>query len=152
MSAVQNQQTGLSNLLFISAEPFDSLTTEEKNLCAITEHARSFSSEVQQSGSDVQLARGRIKRYVKRNKRTFSISFRYLPSLSDKTVDGRGGRDSIHELAQTRGLVYLLVKLDPNNGYESYTCYINSYSESLLRRDLENACSYYDINIGLEEQ
>lgn len=152
MTAVQNQQIGLSNLVLISTTPFESLTSVQKKQREITEHGRAFSSDIEQSGSDVELARGRIRRYVKRNKRTFSLSFNYLPSLQEKTADGRGGRDYIHAIAQTKGVVYLLVKLDPNNEYEPYTCYISSYSETLLRRDLKESCSYYNISITLEEQ
>ena len=152
MVAVQNQQTGLTNLVLISTTSFESLTALQKQGCEITEHGRKFSSEIQQSGSDVELARGRIKRYVQKNKRTFSLSFSYLPTLQEKTADGRKGRDYMNELAQTRGIVYLLIKLDPNDEYREYTCYINSYSERLLRRDLETNCAYYDVSIGLEEQ
>lgn len=152
MVAIQNQQTGLSNLLLISPTAFTSLTALQKIGCEITEHGRTFSSEIAQSGSDVELARGGIRKYVQKNKRSFSLSFRYLPNLQEKTADGRKGRDYIYSLAQTRGVVYVLIKLDPNNEYRSYTCYINSYNEKLLRRDLENNCSYYDISISLEEQ
>lgn len=152
MVAVQNQQTGLTHLILISAAPFSTLTTQQKKDCEITEHARTFSSEIQQSGSDIELARGKIKRYVQKNKRTFSLSFKYLPTLQEKTADGRKGRDYFNSLAQTRGLVYVLIKLDPNDEYRAYTCYINSYSETLLRRDLETNCAYYDVNMGLEEQ
>jgi hypothetical protein len=152
MVAVQNQQTGLTHLVLISATPFESLTALQKQGCEITEHGRTFSSEINQSGSDVELARGRIKRYVQKNKRTFSLSFKYLPTLQDKTADGRKGRDYLNILAQTRGLVYLLIKLDPNDEYRAYTCYINSYSERLLRRDLQTNCAYYDVSLGLEEQ
>lgn len=152
MTPIQNQQTGLSNLLFISSSPFSSLTELQKADCEITEHGRTFSSQIKQSGSDVELARGRIRRYVQKNKRDFSLSFKYLPTLQEATADGRKGRDFIYGLSQTKGVVYVLIKLDPNDSYRSYTCYINSYSETLLRRDLENACSYYDISISLEEQ
>jgi hypothetical protein len=152
MPTLENQQAGLSNLMFISSTPFSSLTTEQKTACEITEHARTFSSEIQQSGSDVELARGTIKRYVKRNKRSFSLSFQYLPNLQSMTIDGRKGRDYFNELSQTRGVVYVLIKLDPNKDYESYQCYINSYGERLIRRDLGNGCSYYDISISLDEQ
>jgi hypothetical protein len=152
MTAIQNQQIGLSNLIFISSAPFSSLTPLQKKDCEITEHGRTFSSEIQQSGSDVDLARGRLKRYVKKNKRVFTLSFKYLPTLQTHTADGRKGRDYIQLLSQTRGVVYVLIKLDPREEYREYTCFVDSYSEGLLRRDLSSNCSYYDVSISLGEQ
>jgi len=151
MVAIQNQQTGLSNLLLISVNPFESLSTLQKKDSEITEHGRKVSSSIEQSGSDVELARGRIKRYVKKNKRSFSLSFNYLPSLQSHTADGRKGRDYINSLFQTKGVVYVLVKLDPDDEYREYECFINSYSERLIRREMNTNCSYYDVSISFEE-
>lgn len=139
MTAIQNQQTGLSYLLKLGGEE-------------ITEHNRRIDSSINQSGSDVELNRGIIKRYVKRNKRSFSISFSYLPTSYEKTVDGRKGRDYLLNLFRQKQPVELKIKLDPNEEYRTYTCFFNSYSEKLIRRDLPTDCAYYDVNIELEEQ
>lgn len=139
MVAIQNQQTGLTYLIKINGNE-------------ITEHNRKISSSVEQSGSDVELARGVIKRYVKRNKKTFSISWSYLPTLDEKTVDGRKGRDFILNVSRQKSSVELKIKLDPQDDYKTYTCFINSYSEKLIRRDIQDGCAYYDVSIELGEQ
>lgn len=139
MPAIDNQQTGLSYLIAINSQP-------------ITEHNRRTSIETNQSGADVELHSGRLKRYYKKNKQLFSLDFKYLPNTHEKTVDGRKGRDYLHSIAQTRGTVTVSIKLDPEKGYASYTCYVISYSESLIRRDIPNNCEYYDVTMVLEEQ
>jgi hypothetical protein len=139
MAVIENQQSGLSTLIKINGE-------------RITEGSRSTQIETLQSGSDVELARGVVKRYVKKNKKKFSISFTYLPNTHEKTVDGCKGRDYLSSISQTRGTVTVTIKLDPLSGYEDYTCYVNSYSEKLIRRDIPEACNYYDVSIEFEEQ
>jgi hypothetical protein len=152
MVAIQNQLTGLSNLISISTAPFSTLSSNSKTACEITEHGRTYSGEILQSGSDVELARAVVKKYFKTNKRKFSFSFKYLPNTKDRTVDGRVGRDYLLQMSQHRGSVYLLIQLNPGDGYVEYPCYINSYNEKLVRRDLANQCAYYDVSIELEEQ
>lgn len=139
MVAIQNQQTGLTHLIKLGSYE-------------ITEHNRKFSSSIEQSGSDVELSRGTIKRYVKKNKRVFSLSWSYLPTSEEKTVDGRKGRDFILDLSRQKSSVQLSIKLDPDEEYKVYTCFFNSYSEKLIRRDIPSQCSYYDVSIELGEQ
>lgn len=139
MAPIQNQQTGLIHLLSI-------------NGYEITEHNRKFNSSVEQAGSDVELSRGKIRRYIRKNKRTFSLNFSYLPNNTDKTVDGRRGRDYLASIANTRGTVTVAIKMSPADDLKTYTCFVNSYTEKLVRRDISSACSYYDVSIELGEQ
>jgi len=139
MPAIDNQQTGLSYLIAINGQE-------------ITEHNRKTSMESVQSGNDIELHSGKLKRYYKKNKESFNLTFTYLPNTHEKTVDGRKGRDYLNTIAQTRGTVNLSIKLNPEESYQTYVCYVNSYSEKLVRRDIANNCEYYDITMGLEEQ
>ena len=139
MSIIENQQTALAHLIVIDGEE-------------ITEHNRRFSSSIIQSGSDLELDRGIVKRYVKKNKRSFNISFSYLPNKVEKTVDGRKGRDYLFNLVNIKNSVNLKIKLDPLESFSEYECYVNSYSESLIRRDIPSQCSYYEVSIDLEER
>jgi hypothetical protein len=139
MSVIQNQQTGLTHLVSINGNE-------------ITEHNRKFTSTVEQSGSDVELSRGKIRRYIRKNKTTFSLSFTYLPTSTDKTVDGRRGRDYLNSISNIRGTVTLSIKMSPDSDFETYTCFVNSYTEKLVRREISSACAYYDVTIELGEQ
>lgn len=139
MTAIQNQQTGLIYLLSINGQE-------------ITEHNRKFTSTIEQSGSDIELSRGKLRRYIRKNKRVFTLNFTYLPSIVDHTVDGRKGRDYLNSIALSRGTVTISIKMSPEDGFETYTCYVNNYTEKLVRRDIQSKCAYYDITIELGEQ
>lgn len=139
MTVIQNQQTGLIHLLSINGEQ-------------ITEHNRKISTSIEQSASGIELARGINRKYIRKNKKTFSINFQYLPNSIEKTVDGRKGRDYLNSIANIRGTVTVSIKLSPADDFEIYTCYVNSYSEKLVRRDIGSGCSYYDVQIELGEQ
>lgn len=139
MPAIPNQQTGLTNLISI-------------NGTQITEHNRKTQISTEISGTEKELVNGSSKRYAQTNKNSFAISFSYLPNTSDATVDGRVGRDFLKTISQTRGTVTLSIKLDPNDAIKNYTCFVSSYSETLIRRDIVNARSFYDVSIQLDEQ
>jgi hypothetical protein len=139
MAPIQNQQTGLTHLLSINGQE-------------ITEHNRKFNSSVEQGGSDVELSRGKVRRYISKNKRTFSLNFTYLPNNTDSTVDGRVGRDYLASIANTRGTVTVSIQISPADDIKTYTCFVNSYTEKLVRRDIPSACAYYDVSIELGEQ
>ena len=139
MTVIQNQQTGLVHLISINGQE-------------ITEHNRQISTSIQQSSSQIELARGISRRYIKKNKKSFNLSFKYLPNTTDKTVDGRRGRDYLLSMANTRGTVTVSIKLSPTDEFETYLCFIDSYSEKLVRRDIGSGCSYYDISMELSEQ
>lgn len=139
MSVIQNQQTGLIHLLSINGQE-------------ITEHNREISTSIQQAASEMELARGISRRYIRKNKKSFNLSFRYLPNNTDKTVDGRRGRDYLLSMANTRGPVTVSIKLSPTDEFETYSCFIDSYGERLVRRDIGSGCSYYDITMELSEQ
>jgi hypothetical protein len=139
MTAIQNQQTDLAYLISINGNP-------------ITEHNRKTSISTNQSGGDVELARGTIKRYISKNKHAYNINFTYLPSMQERTVDGKKGRDYLKSLAMLTSTVEFSIKLDPQDSFHTTTCYVDSYSETLLRRDMATGCSYYDVSITLGEK
>lgn len=139
MPVIQNQQTGLVHLLSINGQE-------------ITEHNRKFSVSIEQSAADVELARGIVRKYIRKNKKTFTLDFKYLPNTTDKTADGRAGRDYLNSIANTRGTVTISIKMSPTDEFETYTCFVNSYTENLIRRDIGSGCSYYDVKIDLGEQ
>lgn len=139
MPVIENQQTSLIHLISI-------------NDIEITEHNRTLQTSIELSSSSVELSNGTTKKYSKKSKNIFSISFTYLPNTSDATVDGREGRDFLKTISQTRGVVNLKIKLDPSDSVKSYTCFVNSYSESLIRRDIPNSRSFYNVTIELGEQ
>lgn len=117
----------------------------------ITEHSRKYSGSESIAASDVELDSGINKRYFKKNKKTLSLSFSYLPSLAIHTVDARVGRNYLQSIANKRGKVAVYIQLGPEESPQQYDAYVTSYSETLIKRDVSTQCAYYDVSIALEE-
>lgn len=138
MAVISNQQTDLVKYLSLNG-------TE------ITVGSARHSGSEQLNVSDIETASGRIKRYHKKNKRSLTVSYEYLPSNSDKTVDGREGRDFIYNLAVSAPQVSVSYKDEPTGTSVSYTGFIDSYTESIIRRDPVGQCVYYRVDFEIVE-
>jgi hypothetical protein len=136
--AIPNQQTDI--LEFISI-----------NSTELTEGSRKSSINQAISVSDVETASGKIKRFFNKNKKTLTINYSYIGSTSGDTVDGRVGRDFIHNLALNSPSVQISYVDKPNGPIISFNAFISNYSESIVRRDLSRQCIYYELSFELEE-
>jgi hypothetical protein len=136
--SIQNQQPGITHLIVLNGEE-------------ITEHNRLFNGGYKFSSVDLDLANGNKRRFIKNNKNVYSLSFRYVPNTHTKTIDGRKARDFLLALAKTPASASLSIKLDPSEPFYNTTVYVDSYSETLIRRDIPSQCAYYDVNISLSE-
>jgi hypothetical protein len=117
----------------------------------VTEHGRTLKIDEEIAANDIDLASGHRRRYYSKNKQKFSINWKYLPDVQNITIDGRGGRSYLSNLVNTRASVTVGVELIPGEGFTEYECFIESYSEKLIRRHLPTKCSYYDIELSLVE-
>jgi hypothetical protein len=104
------------------------------------------------SANDVDLASGHRRRYFTTNKKQFTLSWSYLPDLVVKTVDNRSARNFLFGIVNTSAFATVGVELEPGAGFSEYECYVDSYSESLIRRDLSTGCTYYDVSLTLTER
>lgn len=102
----------------------------------------------------------RNTRYYKRasnsDRATFSISWSFLPNQREKTVDNRMARNYISSIAEDPDVHELKIINQNENDLTPYTestynVFVRSYSESLIRRDLQDGVYYFDCNIVLEE-
>lgn len=138
MTAIQNQQPGITHLIVLNGQE-------------ITEHNRLFDGGTLINAATLELSNGNRRRYIKKNKNLYNLSFSYLPDLETKTIDGRKARNYLLQLARTPAAVSLSIKLDPNEPFYNTTVFIDAYSESLIRRDIPNQCAYYDVQISMRE-
>ncbi len=118
----------------------------------ITEHNRKLVIAEQLSVSDVELSNGNRRRFYRNNKKTFTLNWSYLPSLETQTVDSRKGQIFLSNLANTTSNVLITIQTEPGGPYDSIYCFIDSYDETLLRRDFSTQCSYYDVSMTLAER
>lgn len=111
-----------------------------------------FSSSEEINANQSETASGRLKRFYSKNKKAISVSYTYIPSLNTHTFDSRQARDYIYSLA-TKSFPKILVnyKDNPDSSDIQFYGYIESYSETILRRDPINQCIYYDLSFTVVE-
>lgn len=139
MAVISNQQTDLIKYLSLNGSE-------------LSVGSASFSRNSVINASDITTSSGRMKRYYKNNKKILSISYSYLASSSDKTVDGRQGRDFIHNLAVSNPRVLVNYKDDPTGSADEFYGFISNYSDSIIRREIGTQCTYYQVSFEIEEQ
>lgn len=102
---------------------------------------------------DVRLASGTMRRYVVGNKRILSISWEMLPALDSQTVDGKAGRNTLKSLVEmnmgdTVTISYKEVNATNDQTEVSFTAFIDSYSESLMKRF---DAQYWNVEVSFVE-
>jgi hypothetical protein len=126
----------------------------------LTNHNRSFDVSIAPSFIENKNWNNRKSRYYKRasesGRKTFSLSWKFLPNFMDKTVDTRHGRDYIASISEDPDVHVLKVVNQDQNGVTPYTetsynVFVRSYSETLIRRDLADGVYYFDCSLTLEE-
>jgi len=122
------------------------------NNTEITAHNRKLGIDEEISANDIDLASGHKRRFYTKNKKRFNLTWSYLPNLANKTVDNRAARDFLFSIANISNYVSFSIELEPAGGFVNYDCYLESYNESLLRRDLTTGCIYYDVSMTLTER
>ncbi|NDB56828.1 hypothetical protein EB001_00010 [bacterium] len=136
--SIQNQQPGITHLVLINGQE-------------ITEHGRTFNGSYKINSASTELANGNKRRFIKNNKNTYNLDFQYVPDKHTQTIDGRKARNYLLEMARTPSSLSLSIKLDPEQPFYNTTVYVDSYTETLIRRDIPNQCSYYTVNMVLTE-
>jgi hypothetical protein len=124
----------------------------------LSEHNRktSFSNNINSISNERANGRRGVYFNVSNNKRTFSIDWSFLPGKQNNTVDLGAGRDFIKKIADDPRSHTLKIRNLNANGLtsyteESYNVLVVSYSEDLIRRDLNNDEYYWNCSISLQE-
>ena len=126
----------------------------------LTNQGRTFSSDLSQVVIENKNWNNRKSRYYKRSgsagRKTFTLSWTYLPNSRQDTVDRRHARDFLKSIANDPDVHVLKMINDDSDNTTPYTetqyqVFIKDYSETLLRRDLINGVYYWDCNMTLEE-
>jgi hypothetical protein len=127
---------------------------------AITNHNRIFDSGLEPIFTQNKNWNNRKTRYYKSTsrsgRRTFSLSWSWLPNLLEYTADQKEARDYIKTIASDPSHhVLKIINLDESGltppTETSYNVLVKDYNESLIRRDLSNDVYFWDCSITLEE-
>jgi len=117
----------------------------------LTAHNRKFGIGVNYVYDDVQLLSGNTRRFLRGVKQTFNLDWQFLPSKTSKTVDGQYGRDYLKSLVGNRQMLEFFVQDKPNDAGSTYTVFIESYNEDLVRRELNTGTHFYNVSLVLRE-
>lgn len=126
----------------------------------LTMHNRKLDMGVDQIFTETVNWNNRKTRYYKSSsragRRTFSMSWSWLPNSINYTVDGNSGRDFIKKVAEDpRHHVLKIINMDETGATPysetSYNVLVKDYSETLIRRDIPNDVYFWDCSMSLEE-
>jgi hypothetical protein len=126
----------------------------------LTIHNRKLDMGVDQIFTETVNWNNRKTRYYKSTsragRRTFSMSWSWLPNSINYTVDGNSGRDFIKRVAEDpRHHVLKIISMDETGttpySETSYNVLVKDYSETLIRRDIPNDVYFWDCSMSLEE-
>ena len=126
----------------------------------LTNHNRKLDMSVEPIFTETVNWNNRKKRYFKSTnragRRTFNISWSWLPNAMEQTADNQRGRDFIKLVASDpRGHVLKIINLDESGttaySETSYNVLVKDYNETLIRRDLPNNVYFWDCSMSLEE-
>lgn len=126
----------------------------------LTDQGRTLSSELGQLFIENKNWNNSKSRYYKRpsssGRTSFSLSWSYLPDSRYDTVDKRFARDFIKEIASDPDIHTLKIINQDVVGANAYTetqynVYVRDYSETLIRRDINNDIYLWDCTLTLEE-
>ena len=125
------------------------------NTTELSEHNRSeFQDDIEALKTDNRTVNGTMRRYYIASKRKIFFSWEMLPALDTQTVDGKAGRNSIRSFRDTNigstiTLTYKEVNASNVQTDVSLTCFIDDYSETLVKRFDRQ---YWNVQITLVEQ
>lgn len=126
----------------------------------ITNHMRDFNTVINPTFIENKNWNNRKNRYYRRasesGRKTFEISWRWLPGQREHTVDQRFSRDYLKSISDDPSHHTLEVIEEVENGStapitSSYVVFIRSYSETLVKRDIGNGVYYFDCSLTMEE-
>ena len=128
----------------------------------LTNQGRTFSSDLNMDFIESKNWNNTKSRYYKRQglanptRKTFSLSWTYLPSSRYDTIDKRYARDYIKGLASDPDVHTLKMLNNDSDGSDAYTeteytVFVKDYSETLTRRDLVSDVYFWECSLTLEE-
>lgn len=116
----------------------------------LTDHGRApLQNSSDERRVDSETAMGNSRRYTKAHKNTWSLSWEWLPSADQNTVDGNAARNYLVQMKSVPAALTLTV--EDISGTKSYTVLVENYTETLKRRDPIMNEHFYDVSLELKE-
>lgn len=117
----------------------------------VTDLGRTFSKDREERSVIVELASGLTKKYIKGIKTVFNFQWEWIPNVAADTHDAKEARDFL--IGKNDGVTHTLaLRETPGGAATSYTVFVTSYSEEILRRDYVGGRHLYRVSLTLTEQ
>lgn len=100
----------------------------------------------------IELSSGKRKRYIKAIKHKFTLSWVWLPDSESDTIDGGWARTKLAANIRESSDTHVMRLWDRSGGNDEFTVFVNSYQETLIRRDPATGVHFWEVQIELEEQ
>ncbi len=126
----------------------------------ITDHNRKINITINPSFIENKNWNNKKNRYYRRSsdsgRKNFDISWGWLPGQREHTVDQRYSRDYLKQIANDPSHHTLEIIEEVENGttapvVSTYTVFVRSYSERVVKRDVSNDVYYFECSLTLEE-
>lgn len=122
------------------------------NTTTLTDESRGPLKEDRDERSvKLTLASGRIRKYIKGIRRKWDVSWENVAMDSSNTIDGFAGRNEIRSLAQSGDTLTLTIQ-DGRNTDETYTVFIDSYTDEVVMRQGPGEMFRYSVKMSLIEE
>jgi hypothetical protein len=126
---------------------------------ALTAQNRKFSDSLKTIFVEQKNWNSDKSRYYRRSnsgKKSFKLSWEWLPSDRENTIDNREARNYVKNISMdpdVHTLTLLSYGDDPEDIFEetNYNIFITSYSEELIRRDLTTGTYFWQCSLDMEE-
>jgi hypothetical protein len=128
----------------------------------LTNQGRTYTSDLNMDFIESKNWNNTKSRYYKRQglanptRKSFALSWTYLPNSRYDTVDKRYARDYLKSVASDPDIHTLKMLNNDSDGNDPYTeteynVFVRDYSETLVRRDLVSNVYFWECSMTLEE-
>jgi hypothetical protein len=107
--------------------------------------------EREEKFSENELASSLKVRYFRGVKKSWNMSWQFLPDTAEQTIDNGAARREINQLLGIDGKDHVLRFYDKDWAYEEYFVFCDYYSEELIRRDPTSGTFFWNVSIGFIE-
>lgn len=136
----------------MAALPITSLIEWDRDgvICIPTEHSRSeLNVDFERIGSSDRMANGRMRQYYVADKRTWSVSWGFLPAPSSETVDEKaGGAEMESFYLDTKGEFTLRIKHADSGLDITVPVIFTSFDKTHVKRGVVD---FWDVSVTMSE-
>jgi hypothetical protein len=116
----------------------------------LSDHNRSeLGIDVERIETKHRMANGTMRKYVVADKRTFTVSWEQLPTITSQTVDGFMGAAALETFYNTTPGAFTLTVANKDGSTTPYTVMFTDFTKNVVKRWA--TYELWNVNITMEE-